>query len=79
MEQQLGLGAKAKTPLSGNHSTRKMLWPRSLPVPVSPRWEVSVGLREEVSLGLAAEEALRTCQFQMASAGAPGTGLMKGG
>lgn len=59
MEQELGLGAKAKSPLLGNHSARKTSWPRSLPS-LSLQGGESVGLREEVSPGIAAEEALRT-------------------
>lgn len=73
MEQELRRGAKAKSPFSGNHYSRKdtLAQESSRFLPLREGRE-SVGLRKEISHGPGAEEARGTCRFQMASAGAPG-------
>ena len=71
MEQELGLGAKAKSPFSGNHFIGKETLAQEPSRFLSLLGRKSVGLRKEISHEFEAEEALTIYQFQVASAGAP--------
>lgn len=76
MEQELGIGAKAKSSFSGNHSSGKETLAQESSRFLSLCWDrdrrKSVDIRKEVSHEFEAEEALTIYWFQMPSAGAPG-------